>query len=529
MGTGTIKDEGTSDGDRSLQSLPPLTFALRVRVFGRLLLSLRRHDLRSARTFARMAFPGETPLRRLVKFTGWALRQMWCTFPDAMRHTQFAGTVSKVPVWLKDGNPWENHPWAKHPDAELPGTADTVVIGCGLGGCAVAYHWGRKAPDDRTLAVLDMGDPATGSAGRNEGLVVMGRYFYMVVQTVLPYLQQVRADLSPAQQEKLARQFAQRYTHACYRNGDMIEQTVREEEFDCDYAREGWVQAREEHEQESLAASVQMAIEEGYTDWTQITPDEVKRRTGMNVRHNAGFSMAAASFHPAKWCWSLMDRAVSSGKVDLFTRTKVLGIDEAGDHYVVRTPRGNITARHVMLCTESYTPMLMPMFHDIIRPTQTQAATGPGGPPDMKPHVGISNRYGFFGRHGDQTMIGSDATRVPDREAGRIQPSRFLTHYLCMEMQKAFGRAPYTITHEWSGTVTYTPDEYPIVGSVDGKRLYILGGMAGSGTAVSFNGGRCLVNRILGETSEPDDYPDAYFSPMRLLDPSNHHWPDLEH
>lgn len=510
------------------QLLPPLTLALRLRVFARLLCSLRRHDFRAARTFMAMTFPKDRSVVRFVKFTGWAFRQMWCTIPDAMRQTRFSDAVSKVPVWLKDGNPLENYPWASRPDAKLPAAADTVVIGCGLAGCAVAYHWGRKAPPDRKLVALDMGDAATGSAGRNEGLVVMGRYYHMVVHTVLPYLEDTRRDLTSRQQQQLAHQFAARYAHTCYRNGDMVEQTVRDEGFDCDYAREGWVQAREEHEQTSLAESVQMALDTGYTDWTSITPDEVKRRTGMNVRHNAGLSIAAASFNPAKWCWSLLSRAMESGKVEHYSRAKVIGIDDAGEDYVIRTERGAIRARHVVLCTESYTPALMPQFHDLICPTQTQAASGSGGPPEMKPHVGISNSRAFFGRHGDETMVGSDATRVPDHEAGRNQPSRFLTHYLCAELQKAFGRAPYNITNEWSGTVTYTPDGYPVVGVFDGKRQYILGGMAGSGTAVSFNGGRCIVNRILGDTSEPDDYPDPYFSPMRLLDPAGHHWPDVE-
>ena len=551
-------------------SLPPLTLALRLRVFVRLLCSLRRHDFRAARTFMAMTFPKDRPVVRHVKFTGWALKQMWCAIPDAMRHTRFSETVSKVPVWLKDGNPLENHPWGSQPDAKLPDVADTVIIGCGLAGCAVAYHWGRKAPSDRKLVALDMGDAASGSAGRNEGLVVMGRYYQMVVKTVLPYLKEFRRDLSSsrirensgavsadipnshesgytdAELEQLAHQFAARYAHACYRNGDMVEQTVRDEGFDCDYVREGWVQARDEHEQTSLAESVQMALDTGYTDWTSITPDEVKRRTGMNVRHNAGFSVAAASFDPAKWCWSLLNRAMGSGNVQHYSRTKVLGIDNVvvrsanqrtdretisdytGDDYIIRTERGDIRARHVVLCTESYTPLLMPQFHDLIRPTQTQAASGPGGPPEMKPRVGISGSRAFFGRHGNEIMIGSDATRVPDHEAGRIQPSRFLTHYLCTELQNAFGRAPYTITNEWSGTVTYTPDEYPVVGVFDGKRQYILGGMAGSGTAMSLNGGRCIVNRILGDTSEPDDYPDSYFSPMRLIDPATHQWPEVE-
>ncbi len=509
-------------------SLPPLTLSLRIRVFLRLLLSLRRHDFRAARTFMTMTFPKAPPGVRQLKFVGWALTQMWCTIPDAMRHTRFAATVSKVPTWLKDGNPLANHPWAQRPDAKLPEVADTVVIGCGLAGCAVAYHWRRKAPPNRKLVALDMADAATGSAGRNEGLVVMGRYYHMVVQTVLPYLRKARRDLTVDQHRQLAEQFAARYTHACYRNGDMIEQTVRDEGFDCDYAREGWVQARDGGEQASLAESVRLALGSGYTDWTSITPEDVKRRTGMNVRHNAGFSIAAASFHPARWCWSLLRRGMESDMVEHYSRTKTLSIDDAGEDYIVRTERGEIRARHVVLCTESYTPLLMPQFHDLIRPTQTQAASGPGGPPEMKPHVGISSSRAFFGRHNRETMIGSDATRVPDHEAGRIQPSRFLTHYLCTELQKAFSRAPYTITNEWSGTVSYTPDEYPVVGVFDGRRQYILGGMAGSGTAVSFNGARCLVNRIVGDSSEPDDYPDEYFSPMRLLDPERHKWPELD-
>ncbi len=509
-------------------SLPPLTLALRVRVCLRLLFSLRRHDFRAARTFMAMTYPKDLPIVRALKFIGWALRQMWSTIPDAMRHTRFAAPVSDVPVWLKDGNPLANHPWAERPNAKLPEVVDTVVIGCGLAGCAVAYHWGRKAPPERKLVALDMADAATGSAGRNEGLVVMGRYYHMVMQTVLPYLHDVRSDLTPEQQTQLAKQFAAFYARACYRNGDLVEQTVHDECFDCDYAREGWVQARDEDQQTSLAESVQLALESGYTDWMSITPEEVKRRTGMNVRHNAGFSIAAASFHPAKWCWSLLGRGMESDQVDHFSRTKTLDIEDAGEEYIVRTQRGEIRTRHVVLCTESYTPLLMPQFHDLIRPTQTQAASGPGGPPEMMPHVGISGSRAFFGRHGNETMIGSDATRVPDREAGRIQPSRFLTHYLCTELEAAFGRAPYTITNEWSGTVSYTPDEYPVVGVIDGKRQYILGGMAGSGTAVSFNGARCIVNRILGDNSETDDYPDEYFSPLRLLDPDGHKWPELE-
>ena len=84
------------------------------------------------------------------------------------------------------------------------------------------------------------------------------------------------------------------------------------------------------------------------------------------------------------------------------------------------------------------------------------------------------------------------------------------------------------MTNEWSGTVGYTPDQYPIVGSLDGRGRYIVAGMCGSGSGVSFNGGRCIVNRILGLDDEPDDYPAAYFAPSRLLDTAHHPWPAFE-
>ena len=506
----------------------PPTFFRRLHVATVLLAGLRRHDLRAARTFVNSKFTGRSAFVRWSRFLVWTLRQMFSIIPDALQGVDFKRPVSPTPIWLADGNRWGNYPWVSSSDVELPKQVDTVVIGAGFTGGAFAYHWSKKAPADRTLAVLDMGDPAGGSSGRNEGLVVMGRYYAYVFRTVLPFLQGVRRDLTEADRQQLARQFAAAYCGAAYKNADMIEQTIQEEGFDCDYAREGWVQAADADAQTALEESVKMALASGYTDWTSITPEEVHGRTGMNVQHNAGLSIAAASFHPAKWVWSLLDVAVAASNVDLFTRTKVLRVEDEGNNYRIQTSRGVIKAMSVVNATESYTPQLHRRMHDVILPIQTQAASGIGGPEDVKPYVGISGSWFFCGRHGDRFMIGSDATRVPDREAGRNQPSRFLTRFLLGEVKRCFGPFRLNLTHEWSGTVGYTPDEFPIVGLMDAKRQYVIGGMAGSGTAVSFNAARCICNRILGADGEPDDYPPEYFSPTRLLDPEHHTWPAVD-
>ena len=81
------------------------------------------------------------------------------------------------------------------------------------------------------------------------------------------------------------------------------------------------------------------------------------------------------------------------------------------------------------------------------------------------------------------------------------------------------------VFREWSCTAGFTDDEYPIIGLLDGKRQYIIAGMCGSGSGVHFNGARHVVDRIL-DIEGPDDYPDQFFSPTRVLDPEAHHWPE---
>ena len=241
-------------------------------------------------------------------------------------------------MWLIDANPLANHPWKSDPSARLPQEVDTVVIGAGFTGAALAYHWARRAPEERRLLVLEMDDPASGSSGRNEGLVVMGRYFKMVHDTVLDRLPSLRPDLNRDQQRRLARQFAGVYCQAAYRNADMIEKTILSEGFDCDYSRSGWVQGQDALGQAGLEASVKMAVETGFTDWTSIGPEEVAERSGMQVNHAAGFSRAAASWHPAKWVWCLLGAALSKPSVALLTRTRVTGVEDEGERYRVSTP-----------------------------------------------------------------------------------------------------------------------------------------------------------------------------------------------
>ena len=486
----------------------------RIQTVFELIAGLRRHDFRAARTWINTFYPGRAWPVRLLLFLQWALHAIWVEIPETARWATLAKPLSRTPIWLADGDPFDNHPFSKEPAARLPEQVEVVVIGAGMVGAAAAYHWSKlgTAP----LVVIEMNGVASGSAGRNEGLVVMGRYYYYVHATTLDFLTRTRPDLDEAARDRRAHEFAAAYARAAYANGEMIAETIEREGIDCEYKRRGWVQVPGASGLERLNASTRMAEERGFRDWVKIPSGEVFDRAGLKTDRPAGFSIGAATWHPAKWVWGLMRIALSSPSVRLYTRTKVLRVEDEGDWYAVHTQRGIVRTRYLINATESHTPLLFPGFHDKIIPMQTQAAWGASDGGTMKANVGISSDRAFFGRHGNGILFGSDATRVPDHEAGRNQPSRFITRFLLTEMKPQFNVQRVEVAHEWSGTVSYTPDEFPIVGLMDGKRMYMVGGMAGSGSGVSFNGARHVVHKILG-IEGPDYYPEEYFSPKRLM------------
>ena len=480
---------------------------------------LRRPELRSAITWVRKMYPGKQLSVRLGRFAWWALRTMWKTIPDALSWMQYDRPVSRIPLWLEDENPLLDHPWRAQPQATLPAAAEVVVIGAGFVGAGAAYHWSRHAGSSRhgpaKMVVLEMHDAASGAGGRNAGYVTRGRYYHFVHGTVLAHLRRTRHDLAAPQRLALAHDYARTYVRAGERSAELIEQTVVNERIDCGYAKRGWVWATDEESKAKPLAAQQMGAAAGFTDWVRINAAEAMQRAGIHTGYDAGYSQGTATWHPAKWIWGLLRVALRTPHVELFTRTRVTAVEDAGETYQVKTERGTIAARYVINATESHTAQLFKELRGANVPYQTQAAWGPSVGGTMKAGVGISSPQMFFGGVRGGVLFGSDLSPVSAAEAGQNRPSRFVSHYVAGSLRRFFSIERLRVTNEWSGTVGIAPDEYPLIGLMDDKRLYMVGGLAGSGSGVSFLATQWVVFQILGKDC-PDYYPQQYFSPRRF-------------
>ena len=504
------------------------SFTTRLRVVLSLLAALRWRDICSARQLMKTRF-GQYPMPlRLFKLLCWSVDAMWRQIPESMAWVQLDENISHTPYWLSAENPLENHPWAREPGTSLPESADVVVVGAGFGGASVAYHWSRQGSEN--LVVLERGEAANGAAGRNGGIVVMAGGIYhgfYVYEPVLEYLKATRADMSAADRDELAASFAAVYVRAVQASHESIEATIRAEGIDCDYARRGWVFFVDTQASKKLEASLALGSRLGHSDWVRRAPGEVRRRSGAATELDGAESLASATWHPAKWVWSILEAALRKPHVSLFTRTEVNSVRRDGENYIVRTPRGAIRARCVVNATEAHTSTLfkdfLTPFPDLIRPHKEQGMYGEGGPPSMAPRVGISGYLGWYVKVASGGIVfGSDHTPVAPSLAGKTRPSRFITRYTAADMEKHWDPEPMRVTREWTGTTAQSPDKFPLVGLLDGRGLYMLGGFAGAGSAVSFNAGETLVRRMLGKQCDPDYHPEEFFSPLRFTDPARY-------
>ncbi len=501
-------------------------FWSRLRVVLGLFANLRGKDLLSAAEFTKIAFPDQNRLMRFVKFTGWAFNMMWIKIPDALKTVTIDPNVSKIAYWQTAPNPLANHPWADNPGAAMPTEADAVVIGAGFGGSSVAYHWSQHA--DGNLVLLESKDPASGSAGRNAGHVVMagGAYHgYYVYRSVLKYLPKIRPDLSEVESSELATQFAEVYVRALHASHELIRETIENEAIECDYVRRGQVHIGEAADVPDVEAALALAEKLGHDDYRRLSPEEVTRMSGAETLLDGALSAGAGTWHPAKWVWGIVQAAIASERVRLFSRTAVLGVERDGDGYLVRTDRGDIRTPNVVNATDSHTPHLFDSWLDIypdrrlVWPYRAQGIYAEVGPPSIPTGVGVIAGLGFFSKISQGgSVFGTDQSPIKPHQAGRSEPSRFLTKLMCAEMTRIWGSTAMRITHEWTGSVGVAPDWFPVVGPMDDRRLYILSSFCGAGSAVSFNAGQHIVFQILGKDCDPEYHPQEFFSPMRFTD-----------
>ncbi|MEM6954210.1 MAG: FAD-binding oxidoreductase [Myxococcota bacterium] len=360
---------------------------------------------------------------------------------------------------------------------DLPSSADTVIIGAGIMGLAVAFHLAERAPK-RRIVVVDKGYLCGGASGRNGG--------------------GVRAQWSSAINIELMRESLELCADFAQRMGINVW-----------FRRGGYLfLARSETYLKQLGASAELQRSFGLK--TRVIEAKEARRI---VPELSADSLLGASWNPDDavvfpwpFVWGYAKGAADRG-VHISPFTEVLGFERQGDAIsAVLTSAGSVRTAEVVLAAGAWSPEIAkaldlhlpnwPHRHEI-------CSTEP-----LKPFLGPLVADLESGLYCSQSMRGEivggiSNERVPE---GLDQRSslRFLALYARAMTQTFPVLGGIRILRQWAGCYDLTPDGSPIVGRVDAvPGLILLCGFMGHGFMMApIMGKRVAAYLTTGEGAE---------------------------
>jgi len=238
-----------------------------------------------------------------------------------------------------------------------------------------------------------------------------------------------------------------------------------------------------------------------------------------------------ASLHPALYHAGLMQRIVERGG-HVVGHAAAQDISSAHGGYMVKTPRGEIFGKNVLIATNGYTDGLVPELGRRILPIgsgliatgEISEATFSRLLPKNRVY-GNSNRvfYYFRAAPGERRIIwGGRVGRV----ANNTSPRAF--RHLARDMLHVFpDLADVPVTHAWDGMIGYTYDEVPHLGRTSAGLHYALG-YCGTGVSRATYFGHKIALQIVGKSEGRTAFDELAFPSVPFHPIAKHVVPAVE-
>ncbi|KJZ20566.1 NAD(P)/FAD-dependent oxidoreductase [Loktanella sp. S4079] len=361
---------------------------------------------------------------------------------------------------------------------------DVCVIGAGFTGLSAARVLAEKGLH---VVVVDAHRAGFGASGRNGGQVGSG---YNAAQSSLA------AKLGPdaaAALWSLAEEAKSALRQLC-------ETQIPEARYRPGVAH-GFYNAKEA---DSYAADASYLSDVyGYDQITVMNPQEMQEVVRSPLYQGGLLDMGAGHIHPLRYVFGLARLAETAGAV-IYERTEVTHIEQ-GNPVKLRTPRGTITADHLIIAGNGYLPNIEPKTAAKVMPINSFiCATEP---------------------------LGDRAAQVLARDIA-VADSKFVVNYYRMSEDNRFlfgGRESYSIgfpkdintaliqrmTHlfpqlkgvsidyVWGGTLGITMTRLPALQRV-APNILSGGGFSGHGVALSGLAGKVMAEAIAGQAGRFD-------------------------
>lgn len=379
------------------------------------------------------------------------------------------------------------------PAIDLPRTVDVLIVGSGYTGLNAAIETARGG---RSTLIVEAETPGWGCSTRNGG--------------------QVGTGIKPSLAKLTARYGAER-AEAIRAEGtaalEWIEERIRTEDINCDFKRSGRIHAAHTPSAyETLARDADILRRTEGIDVEMISRAEQWRELGTDTYHGAAVFPAHGALDPARYMRGLLRTAVEAG-AQVLAETPVLSIASGPSGHEVRTSKGTVLARDVIVATNGYTARATPWHQRRVIPIGSYIiATEPLDPalidrlfPTDRVVTDTCKVIYYYRASPDRRRV-LFGGRVSATETNPAISGPRLHKDMCQifpELQSA------RISHSWCGTVAYTFDELAHTGTHEGVHYAM--GYCGSGVAMSSYLGMRMGQKVLGLSEGRTAFDDLPF------------------
>ncbi|MEL6682570.1 MAG: FAD-binding oxidoreductase [Pseudomonadota bacterium] len=362
--------------------------------------------------------------------------------------------------------------------------ADVAIIGAGFTGLTAARHLAEKGMD---VVVLDAHRAGFGASGRNGGQVGSGfnvdqmdlakRYGPDIARGLWDLAEEAKADIRNICSTQIPEA---RYTpgvaHGCYTQKEALEYAGYRE---------------------------YLATQYGYDQITALDSDSFRNLVKSPKYRGGILDLGAGHFHPLRYALGLARMAEHAG-ARLYDRSEVHHIVH-GDPAELRTNRGRVKARHVILAGNGYLPNIKRNVAAKVMPINSFiCATEPLGDRAgdvLAQDIAVADSkfvVNYYRMSEDQRFL------FGGRESYSIGFPRDISTALIARMETLFPQLQgVKIDYVWGGTLGITMTRLPALQRV-APNILSGSGFSGHGVALSGLAGKVMAEAIAGQAGRFD-------------------------
>lgn len=365
-------------------------------------------------------------------------------------------------------------------------TVEVAIVGGGFTGLSAALH---LAETGIRTAVIEARMIGFGGSGRNVGLVNAGMW-------VQP--DDLIATLGAAAGNRLLDELGD--------GPSFVYDLVAKHGIECEAVRNGTLHM-------SVGAEGLKEIREREAQWKKrgapvevLSAEKAHALSGAEGFTGALLDRRAGTIQPLAYARGLARAALAAG-AEIFTDTPLLAASRQGDLWNLKTPRGTVTARHVILATNAYGSLVTDVPWKEYRQELTilpyfQFATNPL--PDNVAARILTERQGAWDTGLVMTSFRMDRqNRLIFGSIGRLDAIAAGTHraFAARSVRKLFPYiGDFRFEHWWDGRIGMTTNNLPAM-HVLAPNVVSISGYNGRGIAPGTVFGRTLARHVTGDTS----------------------------